>query len=394
MKLHSKAILYIAVLSVAALHTLCACNAFYNDASLTDISSQISSSEQVSESPESDSSESEAESKIETGSTQNNNKDDKKTDYIIENTELHKILAVREDTLIAEGFASVFFYNKGNGELLNEIPKKGGDSYSVYENGFAIYEIADKKIKLYDYSGNKINEISPPVYDSGVYRISDCGTKIAYSYIDAESGMCYLYTDDVSENDKKLICSVKNSDIPLTLQCITRIESYDGENIVALGQVLYETEPERIYRGCVVSIDSDGKTEIIKIFDKYEILSTNYTLQDTFFVITEGYKPDASGDTSGIISYCSYNNKKMTVFRCEEQHDNHFAYISSDGRTVATANPRYDDRKVIVKFFDTATQKKLLEKELGTDVFDIKLNSSDESAYVLVDGGIVVFPLF
>lgn len=84
----------------------------------------------------------------------------------------------------------------------------------------------------------------------------------------------------------------------------------------------------------------------------------------------------------------------MTVFRCEEQHDNHFAYISSDGRTVATANPRYDDRKVIVKFFDIATQKKLLEKELDTDVFDIKLNSSDESAYVLVDGGIVVFPLF
>ncbi|MBP3922420.1 MAG: hypothetical protein J6D27_05590 [Ruminiclostridium sp.] len=394
MKLHSKAILYIAVLSVAASHTLCACNASYNDASLTDISSQISSSEQVSESLESDSSQSEAESKIETGRTQNNNKDDKKTDYIIENTELHKILAVREDTLIAEGFASVFFYNKENGELLNEIPKKGGDSYSVYENGFAIYEIADKKIKLYDYSGNKINEISPPVYDSGAYRISDCGTKIAYSYIDAESGMCYLYTDDASGNDKKLICSVKNSDIPLTLQCITRIESYDGENIVALGQVLYETEPERIYRGCVVSIDSGGKTEIIKIFDKYEILSTNYTLQDTFFVITEGYKPDASGDTSGIISYCSYNNKKMTVFRCEEQHDNHFAYISSDGRIVATANPRYDDRKVIVKFFDIATQKKLLEKELDTDVFDIKLNSSDESAYVLVDGGIVVFPLF
>lgn len=54
----------------------------------------------------------------------------------------------------------------------------------------------------------------------------------------------------------------------------------------------------------------------------------------------------------------------MTVFRCEEQHDNHFAYISSDGTAVATVTPRYDDGKVTVKFFNTATQKKLLEKEL------------------------------
>ena len=337
--------------------------------------------------------ESETESKIETSSTQNNNKNDKETGYIIENTELHRILAVQEHTLIVEGFTSVFFYNKENGKLLNEIPKKGGDSYSIYDNGLAVYEIADKKIKLYDYSGNKTNEIAPPVYDSGIYRISNCGTKIAYSYTDEESGICYLYTDDISGNNKKLICSINYSDIHLTLQSITRIESYDGENIVAFGQVLYETDPERIYRGCVASIDSNGKIEVIKVFDEYEILSTNYALQDNFFVITEGYKPDASGDTSGIISYCSYDDNKIMIFKCEEQHDNHFAYLSSDGKTIATANPWYDGGKVTVKFFDTATNKKLFEKEFDTDVFDIKLSDTGESAYILMNDGIALLSL-
>ncbi|MBQ2797857.1 MAG: hypothetical protein IJF09_00555 [Ruminiclostridium sp.] len=298
------------------------------------------------------------------------------------------VVAVRDNKVIAKSNDSICVFNADSLELLNEFSFAAGDKVDVIDSHVVIYGLNGKYIKLYDFRGNFVKEIIPPSYDNGCYCLSDDGTQIVYSYCNNESGTTYLYMDSINFDSKRLVKEIYMSDTTGSVVGIPRIMGFDGETINLQSSLLMQTTPTLKIANGIAIIGVNGDMENVMILDEYENLSSNYTNQENYFVVTKSWKPDPDEASDGKITICEYGTKKHIDFICEEPDDNHYAYLSENGRYIAVVSKYADSDKITFKIYDFKTREKIAEEEYNSTDFDVKFSENESCAYIVAEGKI------
>ncbi len=304
-----------------------------------------------------------------------------------ENAYINGLVAERDNKIIARGFRSVFIYDSDFTGVLGEFAFDNGDRLDVIDDNIVVYAMNGSYIKLYDFYGNFIKEISPPVYDNGSYCLSDDGTQIAYSYQDTDSGTTYLYVDSIDFDNQKLIAEIPMNDVIDSIIGIRKILSFDGENLSIESILLKQTSPSlKVINGIAVA-DVNGNIENIMKLDEYEMLSTNYTNQKNYFVVTKGSSSYSNEGESGKTTVYKYDAGEIRTFVCEDFF-NSFAYLSENGKYIAVIGNVNDSDKIIVNIYDFETSEKIVQREYNSVVFDVKFSQEESFAYIAAEGTI------
>lgn len=298
------------------------------------------------------------------------------------------VVAVRDNKVIAKGDNSICILNAGNLELLNEFAFSVGDRIDVIDSYITVYGLSGKYVKLYDFSGNFVKKIIPPSYDSGCYCLSDDGTQIVYSYCDNESGTTYLYMDSIEFDNKMLVKEIHMSDVTGSVVGIPRIMGFDGKRINLQSSLIMQTTPTLKIANGIAVISVNGDMENVMMLDEYENLSANYTNQENYFVVTKSWKPDPDEISDGKITICEYGTNKLYSFICEKPDDNHYAYLSENGRYIAVISKYADSDKIKIKIYDFKTRERIAEEEYSSTDFDVKFSEDESYAYIVAEGRI------
>lgn len=304
---------------------------------------------------------------------------------------------ILEETSYEEG--RVIIYDSDVKEKIAEIPiepfHEDSGSVSVHvqivEDGFALINMNEKYIKLYDNNGNETKTINPPCYDSAEYIVSYDKTRIVYYYHDWETGAKRLITDSVDLNDKKEIMTFSglNEDKIGTLLGISRLFSYKNGIIAFSGYVIDKISPKEEIATAYGRCNYEGEEIVFNKLEKLEYLNTNYLYlsQENYFVVIENYNEDPNIPSSGIVKYQKYEEDKIGELTCEETEENHFAVISDSGKYMATLINALDNPlSKIIKIYDTSGGKLLythnINLEKPMEVLSVKIREQERDAYV------------
>ncbi len=255
----------------------------------------------------------------------------------------------------------------------------------IVKDGFAVIDSNGGFIKLYDNDGNEIKTINPPIYDFAAYAVSYDKLRIAYCYWDSDIGLSRLCTDSIALNDRKEIMTFDAPDEIGALTAIDSIFSYKDGIIAFGGNAAKEITPKLKTSAAYGTINDSGENFTLNKLEELEILNTNLTSQENYFVVIEDYNPDSSILSSGIVKYQGYNGDKIGSLTCEKTEENHYAVISDDGKYIATLiNSTNLEEVGIIKIYDVENGNLLYSTSLNTEpcVQGIRFNEKNRTVYI------------
>ena len=254
----------------------------------------------------------------------------------------------------------------------------------LLDSGFAVIDNRSAVIQIYDDKCRQIKEIHPPKHDDTRYTVSSDGTRIAYSYRDAETGTDYLMTDSIDLDDPKTVLEIALSDRVGALQGVDGLVSYREGRIAYTGAVLSQRQPKEDYAVCCGAVAEDGSGNWYHTLEKLQFPSVN--LSSMFgaaddFVVLQDYDSPGKQQRSQIILRSVSDGTEQTV-TCQSADETHNAAVSEDGRWLLTLNEAQQSLQV----YSVGSGQLIWHKVLDSEAHSIWVCANTQTVYWLEAG--------
>ena len=271
-----------------------------------------------------------------------------------------------------------------DGTVSGSAPVSYMTKMQLLDSGFAVIDSRSAVIRIYDEACRQIREIHPPQHDDAHYAVSADGRRIAYSYRDTESSICYLMTDSIDLDDPKTVLQIALSDRVGELQGIDQLIAYREGRIAYTGAVLRQRQPREDYAACCGAAAEDGSGNWYHTPEKLQFPSVNLSAMYGAahdFVILQDY--DSPGRQQGrqVYLYAVADGTERAV-TCQSADETHNAALSADGKYLMTLN----EAQHTLQVYDTESGRQIWCKSPDAYVSMINICAETETVYWLESG--------
>lgn len=285
-------------------------------------------------------------------------------------------------------------YNENNGKETSLVSRKATENLIPMKNGFAVYDRYGSYMKMYDNSGELLNEYNFSIPEGLYYNkfaISGDEAEILFAYTDYSNRISRLVVYDVHTLEERVVTefTTTGEDVLKSGNIVSVSDIYGADKNTATLSVIRIKDYVNGYvetEEVIMTIDLQSGEYVLDNFeDEYEAPNSNFQIyQKNYLVLINQSPSNPYHEFDGIIRYKGFADKNFSEFKCETGNETCLVALSENGRYLATYDDNAITGEVTVRVYDVESGKVIYTTDKHSyGVMGMQVDEQARSLYIL-----------